>query len=49
MTVFHIYAVPASILLALVMYALCAAASEADRQEEMIFDEWECEHEERDL
>ena len=48
MTVFLIIAIPAAALFGLMMWALCAAASEADRREEELFEDWQREHKEGD-
>ena len=48
MTIILICAIPVTALFGLFMYALCAAASEADRWEEEHWTEWQQEQKERD-
>ncbi len=48
MTVILICACSMSALFGIVMYAMCAAAAEADRREEELFAEWQKKHEDGD-
>ena len=48
MTIILICAIPVTALFGFVMYAMCAAAAEADRREEELFAEWQKKHEDGD-